>query len=333
MSGITTLIASAIQWSRSAARWIAKASTTTAVVSAAVFARLSAVSGRARIAAKRHLHRLGQLRLEWSRPLAAASLATIVVGLVVLGWMRLVLTQAVPPGTATNPEAASVEPSLAVVSAPAPRGAPAASELSTEQAPAATEFAIGSVNIRFNPPSGYCLYPDALLHSVVAQQDALNRGNVVHTVFGDCDQLRAAAANPARVRDYGMLMTPRTQIDRRTDRPALERIAAKAIDPRLVKTTLDQRLRQAQSRLTMQSFSTLGVMQRDKDATYFAYLFKTNAADGAYTQACVMALTAVKGRLLAYYLYSDYTRDARAALMGLLQKVRAGVGAIEAANS
>jgi hypothetical protein len=271
--------------------------------------------------------------MAWSRELAAASLATIVVGLVALGWMRLLLTQAAPPSNATNPEAALIEPTLAAAGAPTTTSAPAAPEPSTARAPAAITFAIGSVNVRFNPLSGYCLYPDALLRSVVAQQDALNQGNVVHAVFGDCDQLRAAATNPARVRNYGMLMTPRTQIDQRTDKPALDRIVAKAIDPRLVKATLDQRLRQAQSRLTMQSFSTLGVMQRDKDATYFAYLFKTNAEDGAYTQACVMALTAVKGRLLAYYLYSDYTRDARAALMGLLQKVRAGVGAIEAANS
>jgi len=46
-----------------------------------------------------------------------------------------------------------------------------------------------------------------------------------------------------------------------------------------------------------------------------------------------MGLTAVKGRLIAYYLYSDYTRDARATLVGLLRKVRANLGSLEAQNS
>ena len=46
-----------------------------------------------------------------------------------------------------------------------------------------------------------------------------------------------------------------------------------------------------------------------------------------------MALTAVKGRLITYYLYSDYTRDAHATLMGLLQRVRTSLGDLQAQNS
>jgi hypothetical protein len=214
---------------------------------------------------------------------------------------------------------------------------PAPVDPSADQAalvpPLTAQFDVGGVSLRFDPPAGYCVYPAPLMQSIIIQQGKINPDNVVHTAFGNCGQLRATAEGQARIQDFGMLMTPKAQLEQQVGPPELAQIVASVGDPSTIKETLDQRLRQAQSRLTMQSFSTLGVMQRDKDATYFAYLFKTSAEDGAYTQACVMALTAVKGRLLAYYLYSDYTRDARGALMGLLQKVRAGVGAIEAANS
>jgi hypothetical protein len=199
--------------------------------------------------------------------------------------------------------------------------------------PLSAQFDVGGVALRFDPPAGYCLYPAPLMQSVVAQQDKINPDNVIHTAFGSCGQLRAAAENQARIRDYGMLMTPQAQLEQRIGKPELDQIVASVGDPSTVKETLDQRLHQAQSRLTLQSFSTLGILQRDKDATYFAYLFKTNDEDGGYTQACVMALTTVKGRLIAYYLYADYTRDARATVMGLLQRVRANLGELATKNS
>ncbi len=198
--------------------------------------------------------------------------------------------------------------------------------------PLSAQFDVGGVALRFDPPAGYCLYPAPLMESITLQQGKLNPDNVIHTAFGNCGQLRAAADNQARIQDYGMLMTPKAQLAQRVGPAELEQIVASVGDPSTVKETLDQRMREAQTRLTLQSFSTLGILQRDRDATYFAYLFKTNADDGGYTQACIMALTAVKGRLVAYYLYSDYTRDARATLMGLLQKVRANLGNLEAQN-
>jgi hypothetical protein len=199
--------------------------------------------------------------------------------------------------------------------------------------PLSAQFDVGGVALRFDPPVGYCLYPAPLMQSVIVQQGKVNPDNVVHTAFGNCAQLRATAETQARIQDFGMLMTPKPQLEQAIGKAELDQIVASVGDPSTVKETLDQRLRQAQSRLTLQSFSTLGVMQRDDGATYFAYLFKTSADDGGgYMQACVMALTAVKGRLIAYYVYSDYTRDARGTLMTLLQKARAGVGGFIAQN-
>jgi len=55
-----------------------------------------------------------------------------------------------------------------------------------------------------------------------------------------------------------------------------------------------------------------------------------DSANGSYDQACIMAMTALKGRRVSYYLYADYGensgKDARATLFGLLQKANAGIG-------
>lgn len=214
---------------------------------------------------------------------------------------------------------------------------PAPTDIDTAQAaftpPLSAQFDVGGVGLRFDPPADYCLYPAPLMQSIVVQQGKINADNVVHTVFGKCDQLRDLAVNQARIRDFGMLMTPKAQLTQTIDKPALDRIVAGAVDPGTVKETLDQRLREAQSRLKLQSYSSLGILQRDKDATYFAYLFKTGSDSGGYSQACVMALTTIKGRLVSYYLYTDYNRDARGALMGLLQKARTGLAGFSAQNS
>lgn len=239
------------------------------------------------------------LRLHWSVKAAIIVLSIAAYGY--LGYSNRSLDKEAPPPVAETAPAALAPPPQA-------------------------QFDVGGVALRFDPPAGYCLYPDSMLQTVVAQQGKINPDNVVHTVFGNCDQLREAAAKQARIRDYGMLMTPRAQLAQPMDKPELDRIVASAVEPGMVKETLEQRLREAQSRLKLQSFSTLGILQRDKDATYFAYLFKTDGRDGGFAQACVMALTAMKGRLVSYYLYADYSRDARAALLGLLQKVKAGLG-------
>ncbi len=195
------------------------------------------------------------------------------------------------------------------------------------------QFEIGGITLTFDPPAGYCLYPSDMMQAVIAQQAKLNPDNVVHTVFGNCEQLHDAASNPARIRDFGMVMTPKAQLQQRVDKAELDKIVASVVDPATLKETLDQRMRDAQSRLKIQSFSTLGIVDREKDAAYFAYLFKSNAGDSDFAQACVMALTSVKGRLVSYYLYSDYTKDARSAVTGLVQRVKAGLGELAARNS
>ena len=209
---------------------------------------------------------------------------------------------------------------------------PDTNNMAADVAPLSARFLVGGVVVSFDPPAGYCSYPAPLFQMIVVQQGKINPDNAIHTVFGKCDQLREAANTQARIRDFGMLMTPRDQLEQTIDKPALDRIVASAVDPHALRETLDQRLRQAQSRMKLQSYSALGILERDQNAAYFGYLFKTGTDAGGYNQACVMALTTVKGRLVSYYLYSDYSRDARGALMGLLQKVRAGLSDLAAQN-
>jgi hypothetical protein len=186
-------------------------------------------------------------------------------------------------------------------------------------------LAIGGVTLAFAPPSGSCLYPAPLLEALRLQQARLNPDNVIDTAFADCNQLRDTVANQSRIRDFGLLMTPKVDLNRRVDRAAIEQMAGAMPDQTTVKATLDQRLAGAESKLALQTFSALGAIDRDSQAVYFAYLSKAQGPDGAFTQACVMAMTAVNGRLVSYYLYSDYEKDPRPVIFGLLGKVKAGV--------
>ncbi len=212
------------------------------------------------------------------------------------------------------------------VASPPPAAAPSAPATSAQ-------ITIGGVVLNFEPPDGYCIYPAPLLNTVIAHQAKINPDNVVHTVFGSCDQLRDAGLAQTRIRDFGMLMTPRAQLNQTLDQPELDRIVASSIDPNSVKQSLDQRLKRAQSKLKLQAFSSLGVLERDNKGTaYFAYLFKADTEDEKFAQACIMAMTTIKGRLVSYYLYTDYSKDARAVLLSLLQKAKSGIGDFAARN-
>jgi hypothetical protein len=211
-----------------------------------------------------------------------------------------------------------------------PAAPPAPAPLATsEPAPAEDSgpisLAIGGVTLSFAPSPGSCLYPAPLLEAVRLQQAQINPDNVIHTAFADCNELRDAAASQARIHDFGILMTPKSELSQRVDRATIEAMAAAMPDPTGIKATLDQRLSAAQSKLGLQSFSALGPIDRDPLAIYFAYLSKAQSADGTFTQACIMAMTAINGRLVSYYLYSDYDKDPRPVIFGLLQKVKAGV--------
>jgi hypothetical protein len=213
---------------------------------------------------------------------------------------------------------------------------PAAPENATNDAPAVADtspqtetgpasITIGGVTLAFAPPSGSCLYPAPLLEAVRLQQGKLNPDNVIDMAFGDCNQLRDTVTNQSRIRDFGLLMTPKVDLNKTVDRAMIDQIAGSMPDQTSVKATLDQRLAGAESKLALQSFSALGAIDRDPQAVYFAYLSKAQGAEGTFTQACVMAMTAVNGRLVSYYLYSDYEKDPRPVIFGLLAKAKAGV--------
>jgi hypothetical protein len=195
------------------------------------------------------------------------------------------------------------------------------------------QFAIGGVTLSFAPPACDCLYPPALRATDIAQQATFHTDNVIHAVFASCDELRDSAESKARIRDFGMVMTRKSQIDRSVGPAELDRIVGATVDPAVAKQTLDQRLRSAQSRLRLQAFSSLGMLDREPRAAYFGYLFRASNGAGGFDQVCVMALASEKNRLVSYYLYSDYSRDARTTLHVLLQRVKAGLGDLDARNS
>lgn len=183
----------------------------------------------------------------------------------------------------------------------------------------------GAVTLRFVPPAGYCLYPAPLLEAVKIRQSKLDPGNKVHTVFGDCGEVQEAAVTGARVRNFGILMTPVALLGKKMDRPGLDRMVTQSLDPVSMKATLDQRMAQAKLRLSMASWSTLGMIDRDENSAYFGNLAEARIGEEVFDQAYVMALTLIDGRLFSYSLYSDYVKDPRPVLFSLVNKLKPAI--------
>lgn len=228
-------------------------------------------------------------------------------------------------GYRSQPEApAEPPPQIIAAATPAP-----------EQAvppPSHAQIDAGGLVLKFDPPDGYCLYPADLMSVVLAMHKKTNRDNVVHTAFGDCDQLKGHSESGARVRDFGLVMTPVSLVGKPVTRATLDEIARQAVDPAQVRESVAQRLREAVSKLDMQSFSSIGVLDRDAGSIYLGFISKLQAGDETFSQACVMALAVVRNRLVSVYLYSDYTKNPRTALQALLTKTRAVIGAFTELN-
>lgn len=234
-----------------------------------------------------------------------------------------------------EPSAPAAEPATAAAPAPSGDAPVPSSDQALATPPAPPSFAqvdAGGVVLKFDPPDGYCLYPTDLMSVVLAVHKQTNRDNVVHTAFGDCDQLKSHGENGARIRDFGLVMTPVGMVGKPATRASLEDFARQAVDPNQVRESVSQRLREAVTRLDMQSFSSVGVLDRDASSIYLGFLSKLQSGNETFTQACVLALTAVRGRVVSLYLYSDYTKNPRNTLQALLTKSKAGVEAFAGLN-
>jgi hypothetical protein len=228
---------------------------------------------------------------------------------------------------------AAAEPSAIAPSAGGTAAPPAQQAMATPPAPPPrAQVDAGGILLKFDPPAGYCLYPADLMSVVLAMHKQTNRDNVVHTAFGDCDQLRSHAQSGARIRDFGIVMTPTSTLGKPLTRASLDDFAREIVDPAQAREGAAQRLREAVSRLDLQSFSSVGVLDRDDNSIYFGFLAKLRAGDETFTQASVLALTIVRSRLVSLYLYSDYTKTPRTMLQTLLTKNKASVVAFADLN-
>lgn len=241
-----------------------------------------------------------------------------------------------------SPPLSSAVTTLAAVAtsaAPPPAGAAAVAAPDQQQAvatppapPPRAQVDAGGVVLKFDPPEGYCLYPADLMSVVLAMHKQTNRDNVVHTAFGDCDQLRSHTESGARIKDFGIVMTPTATVGKPLTRASLDEFAREMVDPSKLRENVSQRLHEAISHLDMQSFSPVGVLDRDDSSIYFGFLSKLHAREETFTQASVLALTVVRSRLVSLYLYSDYAKTPRTTLQTLLTKSKASVAAFADLN-
>ena len=292
--------------------------------------------------------------MDWTRSLAGAAVGAAIGGLIVLAiaCTRWLLRR--QPQAATEAEGGAARPAppcfwlrpwwvnaiivgvamvafllLGSAGGPAPQQQP--QPPATAQEPAATappthaQIDVGGVVLAFDPPAGYCFYPDDRMQAALQMQKTINRDNVVHTIFGDCDQLRAATQGGARIHDFGMLMTPTTLMGQDADNSTVDRFATESFDPVKVKETADQRISEAQYQLSMGSFASVGILDRSEGSLYYGFLSKVTAGGETFDQATVMAVTVIRKRLVCLYLYTDYGKNPRTALQRLLGKAKAAV--------
>lgn len=227
---------------------------------------------------------------------------------------------------------------LAIAAGPPDASPPEQQRADAPPVPATTavvphaQIDLGGVVLAFDPPQGYCLYPDDRMQAALALQKRVNPDNVVHTIFGDCDQLRASTQDGGRIHDFGMLMTPATSMGKDADSATLDSFAAQSFDPVKVKETAEQRIAQAQVQLGMGSFASVGMLDRENGALYYGFLSRVTAGGDTFDQATVMAVTVIRKRLVCLYLYTDSGKSPRNALQSLLGKAKAAVGQFAALN-
>ena len=268
-----------------------------------------------RLAAPRAL-----LARRWLIRVAAAVLA---IGSTTAGFAYLVY----PGEEAPKPRPAA--PTIAA--APATILPPPAPVPAPQPAPSA-RIEVGGVAIGFEPPAGYCLYPPDLLQAVLTTQRKANPDNAVHIAFGDCDQLRNRGSADGRIRDFGLLMTPKAMLAKTVGKSVLAQYARETLDPVQLQRGADNGIRAAERSLEMHSFASAGVLARTDGAVYFGFLSKIRTRGGGFEQAGLMALTVVRGRLIAYYIYADFRWDPRPTLARLQQTAKGGIERMAALN-
>jgi len=260
------------------------------------------------------------LSRRWIIRLAAAVLA---VASTTAGFAYLVYPREEPPKPQAAAPAASVE-TAAIRPPPAPVPMP-------RPVPSA-RIDVGGVTLQFEPPTGYCLYPPELLQAVLATQRRANPDNAVHIAFGDCDQLSARGNGDARIRDFGLLMTPKPMLTKTVGTSVLAQYARETLDPLELQRGADKGIRAAEHDLEIHSFASAGVLARTSGAVYFGFLSKIKTSGGSFEQAGLMALTVIRGRLIAYYVYADFRWDPRPTLARLQQTAQGGVERMAALN-
>ncbi|HTS90724.1 MAG TPA: hypothetical protein VMG55_01880 [Stellaceae bacterium] len=269
-----------------------------------------------------------RLRVPLPRTLAARrwvvriAAAVMAVASTTAGFAYLVYPSPQPaPTPAPALETAALRPPPAPTPTPMP------------QAPPPTRIEVGGIAILFEPPAGYCLYPPELLQAVLATQRKANPDNAVHIAFGDCDQLHNRGNDGARIRDFGLLMTPKAMLAKTVGKSVLAQYARETLDQRELQRGADRGIQAAERKLEINSFASAGVLARTDGAIYFGFLSRIKSGGaGSFEQAGLMAMTVIHGRLIAYYLYADFRSDPRPAFARLQPTAKAGVERMAALN-
>ena len=193
---------------------------------------------------------------------------------------------------------------------------------------------IGGVTIQVAPPSGWCVYPEATFKVVLEQYEKVDHSVVPHIFYGDCGQVDANTRAQQRIRDFGNVASPSGYLDRNVGEPGsfLDEMAAtlRSQEGGEESSSIRDRLNEAELGVEVGRIRQLGLVGRDENAVYGAFLTTAKTATEKFRQLGIMGVTAVKGRLLFCYVYTDYENEET--LTALLARAQAQVAQLRSEN-
>ena len=181
---------------------------------------------------------------------------------------------------------------------------------------------VGGVAVKFAPLPGFCMFPADLYAEGRQLVDGAMQELVVLASVADCGQLDAAQASLAPVSDDAYVAAPKDLLETNLgdDRAGFVRVMA----AELRKTKIDEAIGAAQGRIAddlktkevdmeISGTTSLGIVEQDRDAVYFAAVqtgkLDSSAVSQSFSRLTVGAATLLRGRAILIYFSADYEPD------------------------
>lgn len=183
-------------------------------------------------------------------------------------------------------------------------------------------FSVGSVAMEVAPPTGFCV-PTGMAQAAAKMAEAADKGNATLASFYPCDRM-----SQARNSDYFLIKSIKTLVDVTVEREELlKALTAEMSNPNFSVENLSTKAGQESSKALSDLSGTdvkvttdIRPLGRDTDCAYMGGVVVAASAGTTVSLNVAGCLTAVGGRMVMVYRYTEGTTMAGA--QPLLPQVR-----------